>query len=350
MDYNIYLPNGYVNVRKVIKEYGCCFIYMIGGRGSGKTYNALDYVIQDKIKFVFLRRLAKEFDTIIEPKMNPFKRYNKNNNLNILPFKDSKDTGFFSHAEIDSKNKITPIGQPVGLISSLTGIATVRGFDASDCDCIIYDEFIPEEHKRKIKGEYAALMNAYETINRNRELEGEPPCTMICLANSNNIYNPIFVGLKIVNKLYEMQCKGQEVYINRARRLCVINLEYSPISEKKKDTALYQLTKDTEFYDMAINNKFEIEAFSRRGSRNIKEYKPVCTVGEFTVYEHKSRTELYISVHKSGVCPEFGISSIERLKFKRAFSWIWTAYLNNHCIFENISLEYLLVDYFTEKG
>ena len=37
---------------------------------------------------------------------------------------------------------------------------------------IIFAEFIPEAHERLIKNEAAALFNFYETINRNRELDG----------------------------------------------------------------------------------------------------------------------------------------------------------------------------------
>ena len=100
---------------------------------------------------------------------------------------------------------------------ALSTISNVRGFDATDRDVLIYDEFIPERHERPIKDEATAFFNAIETIQRNRELEGKDPLTVLCLANANELANPLFIELKLVKRAMALIRKGIEF------ELCLIN-------------------------------------------------------------------------------------------------------------------------------
>lgn len=350
MDYQIYDCDGWIDVPKILSEFKCVFHYWIGGRGTGKTYGCLKFLVQHHLKFMLLRRTQKIVDNLIQSKSNPFKSLNHDLGWSIEPLKVNKDLAVFAQTTVDDKGKLLQTGEDLGYMTALTTISDLRGSDWYDVDVIFYDEFIPEEHKNRIKGEAQALWQAYETINRNRELQNKPPVILICAANSNNIYNPIFVDLQIVNKVFEMKCKHQEVWIDRGRSSCVINMEYSPISEAKKDTALYRMMRHTKFFNMSVNNEFELQTFSRLGSRNLKEYKPIVKIGELVFYEHKSRDEIYVCTHKSGNIPEFATTNVERIRFRRSYSWIWMLYLSNQCIFETINLEYLIAEYFINSA
>ena len=81
----------------------------------------------------------------------------------------------------------------------------------------IFDEFIPERHERPIKNEGAAFLNAYETMNRNRELQGYKPIQTLCLANANDLGNPIFMELGLVSRAMRMQQTGKTMSLLRDR-------------------------------------------------------------------------------------------------------------------------------------
>ena len=71
----IYLDNGYIDFSKVL-SYGVPYNFMVGGRGIGKTYGALKYMIEHDIKFVFMRRTQTQLDVIRKEEYQPFKKLN----------------------------------------------------------------------------------------------------------------------------------------------------------------------------------------------------------------------------------------------------------------------------------
>ena len=70
---NLYLDNGYVDIRS-IRESGYPFIFMWGGRGIGKTYGVIDDVINTGEKMIFTRRTQTMADIVFTDALNPFKR------------------------------------------------------------------------------------------------------------------------------------------------------------------------------------------------------------------------------------------------------------------------------------
>jgi hypothetical protein len=240
-----------------------------------------------------------------------------------------------------------PQGSPIGYTCALSTISNMRGFDASDVDVLIYDEFIPEKHERPLKNEGAAFLNAYETINRNRELNGYKPLQVLCLANANDLANPIFMELKLVRKSEQMRRKKQEIHIDRERGVSLFILDKSPISQQKKNTALYRLTDGTNFEKMSLNNDFAGEEMCRISTKNLKEYKPIVSVGEITVYEHKSSRSFYISTHRTGASTIYGTGDVEKARFRRVYSWVWEEYMENNIEFEEYLCEVLLTKIFS---
>ena len=97
---------------------------------------------------------------------------------------------------------------------------------------------------------------------------------------------------------------------------------------------------------MSLNNDFSGEEIGRINSRPLAEYKPIVTVGEITVYEHKSKRTYYISTHKTGNPPYYGTGDAERARFRRLYTWIWDEYLENNIEFEEYLCEILLTKVF----
>lgn len=342
---NIYLDSGYIDMRKIM-NLGLPFNFLIGGRATGKTYGTLKTVVEDKNKFLYMRRTQTQTDLINKPEFTPFKSLNNDCGWNIMAKSISKyNSGFYDFKDDD-------YGAPIGYTSALSTISNIRGFDASDTVIMIYDEFIAEKHERPLKNEASALFNAYETVNRNRELKGAPPLQLICIANATDMANPIFLELGLVKKANDMKHKTkngshQEIYINRDKGVLLIIMDDSPISARKSDTALYRLTKGTTFADIAINNNFSDEEVGRIKSKPLKEYRPIVSIGEITVYSHKSNQSFYVSMHKIGSPPEYGIGEAEKSRFKRAYSWIWDEYMEDNIEFEEYLCEVLLTKFYS---
>ena len=330
----IYYPDtGYVNIEGILQE-GYPFIFCCGGRGTGKTFNALRTAREQKRKFMFLRRLQSQVDLISKPEFSVFKPLNKILGFNVIPEKVSK----YNSAFVENDEQI-------GYTGALSTISNMRGFDASDVDLIIYDEFIPEKHERPIKNEAKALWNAYETINRNRELTGVPPVQLLCLANSNEIANPVFEDLGLIRIADRMQKKGTEVWTDDKRGIMLIMLQRSPISKEKGNTALYHLTEGTEFAHMSLDNSFNLDRSHIR-PRPIAEYLPVCQIGELSLYRHKSEPRLYGTTHQAGVFSrKYGSSETEKLYYRRVFYHHWDMYISNQIDFEDVLSEKLFLHF-----
>lgn len=331
---------GYLNWNNIMTTLKVTpFMFMTGGRGTGKTYGALEYLYNHKIKFIYLRRKQQQYDIVSKPDTHPYKSFMTDNpGVHITTSTISKGcTGLYNAEYDDEKEKYVPIGEPFAYMTALSTCSNIRGLDFSDVEVILYDEFIPEKIEKRIKGEADALFNLYETINRNRELLNKPPCYLIGLSNANDLCNPYYDALKITKYAEQMQKKKQVIRTFPKRGLTIINLQDSPISERKKMTALYKLTAGTSFYNMSIDNTFEMDEATIIKSMPLIEYIPLVssTLG-ITIYKHKNRREYYVSPHNAGA-ELYGKSKDEKTRFWNHYSYLWFAYLRNEVIFEEYS-------------
>ena len=322
---NIYLDSGYLNARKIL-HLGITFNFIIGARGVGKTFGFLDTCQNDHLKFILMRRTQAQTDIINKPDFSPFKAVCDYRHIEIT----TESLGKYASRFIKDD-------ETIGYTCALSTIANMRGFDASDVDVLLYDEFIPERHERPIKGEGAAFLNAYETINRNRELMNKKPVQVVCMANAFNIANPIFLELGLVGIAEKMKSKKREIYIDRDRDVCIIMPTSVKITEQKSHTALYKLTRDSEFSKMALSNDFIYNPADNIKPQALAEYKPLVTVGEITIYKHKAGGKYFVSEHRSGNPPTFKTDEIELKRYIKNYGFMLNRqYLNNNIKFENI--------------
>lgn len=325
---SIYLSNGYLDIEKIL-SYNMPFNWIVGGRATGKTYGALKYAYESHTRFILMRRTQAQTDLINKPEFNPYKAINQDLGSDIQVKSISKyNSRIFEPAE-DGE-------QLLGYTCALSTISNMRGFDASDCKLLIYDEFIPERHERPIKAEGSCFLNAYESINRNRELCGEAPLQVLGLANAFNIANPIFLELGLVGRCEKMKNNDQELFIDRERGILLVLLQHSKISKAKADTALYRLSSGS-YKDMALSNDFIYNNSDSIRAQALKEYKLLCTVGEISIYRHKSKREYYVSEHRTGTAPLYKSDEVGIMRYRRKYGLILApAYVNNRVMFENI--------------
>lgn len=335
---NRYLQNGYIDFDSVT-NIDCISFYMLwGGRATGKTYGACKYVaekarISNDNKFLWIRRTEKESKLISTETGNIFKSINDDNEWEVHPLKQkSLFTAYYDCEK--TENGYNPI-KLLGYIGALSTVGNFRGYDLSDVSTIIFDEFIKTPSARPIKNEGDAILDLYESINRNREFAGKEPLKLICLSNANDLGNPIFLTLNIVDRAEYMVNNGKYQYIDYGRGIALFSFDDSVISKKKSNTALYKLIGENhEYSKMALNNEFAVAGGDNIISQQLGEYKPLCVVSSLCIYKHKSKLQYYVTFHKSGTYDLYGSSDIEIKRFLHKYIYLWEIYMNNLILFE----------------
>lgn len=303
---SLFLDNGYLNFEHVYK-YKSAFTFITGARGIGKTYGALEYLCNNHIPFLYLRRRGKQADFINNHELSPFSAVEKNTQLEIHT--DTIDQGVYAiYMSRKPDGTEWDDSTPFGMVTALTTFANVRGINADWIDFILYDEFIPEKHEQHITGEAEALWNLYETLNRNRELEGRPPIKMVCLSNANTYFNPYFASINCLNDVGTMIEKGDFIKTIPEKELTLVLLQNSPISEKKKKTALYKLTQESvSFQAMALQNSFNIDTKDVR-PLDKSQFIPFIKCGELYINVIRNPDTLgcdyYVSTKSMGTAKE----------------------------------------------
>lgn len=343
-----YTKDGYIDAERLLMKDPSTFIFIVGARGIGKTFGILKYMLDHKIKFIYMRRTQTQISMLRSEALNPFKalRSELGDDYAVIAKTINKNITGIYQTEADENGIEKPAGAPIGYMLALSTVANIRGFDASDIDVLIYDEFISERHEKPIQSEGTAFLNAIETIGRNRELNGKKPLRVVCLSNSSNLANPIFTELKIITAAEKMLQRKQDVLRMPERDLSLYIIHDSPISRKKAQTSLYKLSGEgSDFSQMSLMNEFNKEYFGQVKTMSLNEYKPIVAVGEIVIYKHKSSLRWYVTDHMSGHPEVYDASDVELKRFENDYYYLKTAYLNRHIFFESYIHQVLFEHY-----
>lgn len=310
------------------------FILVIGGRAVGKTYGGLKYLLENNVLFLYLRRTSAQMELVSKEEFSPIVKVGADIGMSLVCVPLSKYASGVYRLGDDGK----PLGEAVAYNMALSTIANARSFDASKVKVILYDECIPEKHERAITHEEEAFLNMYESIDRNRQINGNPPVKCVCLANANNLEAPILSALNCIKILDSMKKKNQSIKTDTSLGLSIYLLNNSPISAEKRETALYRLTMGKgDFTDMALENSFSRDNYTDIGSRPLSEYVPVAAIGSICLYRHKNNYSWYVSETKSGKPKEFENTLTDRQRFRLYCIRSWQDYFDKKLTFENVS-------------
>lgn len=263
-----------------------CFI-VIGGRNTGKTYSCLKSCTLSDRRFVFLKRTGDDVDLLCAGSgrmgtkenefgvdLSPFKSINRDLLTDIRANSIKKGLGGFwkyLNGEIE--------GAPIGYLLALNYVTKYKGFDLSECDWMIFDEFIPQPWDRVNRKEGEQVMDLYKTIARDREHRGKDALKLIALANATSISNPLMNILEITNDVAQMQLLGEEYRYLEHRGILIHIIKDNPDFEKKeKDSKIYAAMGNTAWGRMAFDNQFAYNDFSSIGRLPLKGFKPVCSI------------------------------------------------------------------------
>lgn len=225
---------------------------LFGGRGLGKTFSVLKHRMENALsdenhKFIWLRdtetvvsKIAKkDFTKAVtskSPELPEIATVKHDGNFCIMA--DPKTDNF----------------RVLGYIMALSTFHNARGVSFEDVSNITWDEFIPEDGAIVKKDQGSIFLNAYESINRNRELEGMPPLQIIFLSNTNDIYSDVLEDLGVNQLIENMVYNNQKSF--KDDDLWIEFLESKEFYEKKKETFIYRISNNYKFNQMALENKF----------------------------------------------------------------------------------------------
>ena len=329
----LYQSNGYANMADMISS-ETPFILVIGGRGTGKTYGSLYHLLSNHIPFIYLRRTAAEMELAGKTEFSPIVKVGEDMGIHLMCDNLSKYVYGVFHCDEDGKR----IGEAVAYNMALSTIASCRSFDASKIEVVLFDEAICENHQKRMRNENLSILNMYESLNRNREMQGKPALKLVCLCNANNMEAPVLDALGCIRALDEMRKKGQNYKIISARGLSIFLLNNSPISAEKRQTALYKLARcQEEFNDMALENAFSKDNYTDIQVRPLNEYVPYAAIGSICVYRHKSTYDWYISETISGKPVVFENTITDRQRFRMFCIRSWEDYFGRKMLFENVN-------------
>lgn len=327
MDDPRFLTNGYADMGRLLSS-PAPFVFAIGGRGIGKSYGAADWLrAQASGRFCWIRRRENELST-----MKAGAPFGNVPSFAGCVWKGTKEATYVRDAD----------GELVCPVLPLATSGKVTGLDLSYVDYAVLDEFIPKPGSRPIESEFEVWSALQETINRNRELEGRPALKMLHISNSETLNSEILIHLELVPVIVRMRSDGMVCWRSEDGLVEIWDYAGSPISEAKRETALYRLISGTEYAQLALDNKFARDDFSSVKRRPLKEYKPLFSVDRrATVYLHKSRDELYVSRHRSGDVPNYPATLAGKRQLYQDIPYIREA-LAEGVLYESIECKYIL--------
>lgn len=335
---NFYQDNGYVEAHLWFDD-PAPIVFAIGGRGIGKTFNALDVLTGEmpETKYIYMRRTQSQIDACKLPELNPFKSINKKKGRDYVMSAMGKYVAGIYHGVVED-GALKATGAPVGIGIALSVFSNIRGVDGLDYDLLLFDEFIKEHHERPIQAEGEAFLNAYETLNRNRELEGIKPLKAILLSNSNDLASPILDSFGLIDLVDKMQRKGRN-YATAAHGMIAVYLYHdSPISKRKEATALYKATSNKDFSAMSLENSFSAANYEYVRALPLQEFKPLVSIGNCTVYQHASNNTFYVI---DGVKSDnrYTTLPLEQKGFRRRYWFLYEAMLDKRLFYSNAAVK-----------
>lgn len=343
----------YYDVRDDLEKYPLAWLYLIWSkRGPGKTYSTLRYMVEEEKKFLFLKRTIEDVKLLctdgsrkgVDFDISPFVPLNRDFGWNIKPVLIVKGIAGFYRCDQDGK----AYGQPIGYCAALTASKDLKGFDLSECDYIVFDEFIPKKGERTSRNEGELLLNIYMTVRRDRMLRGRDELKIICLANAEQVNNPTFHLFDVVDLAVEMDIKNQEyTYINERKILLhMINNEYAAETEK---AAVEVAMEGTAWADMAFGGHFAYDDFTTVRHTRLKGYRPLCSYEykKKTVYIYEKDGYYYATLSRAKVQRHYNLA---RENEQKKFFYDFVIDLRDECIedrftFEQYTMYDLIINY-----
>lgn len=316
--------DGYYHFGKDVEDFPDAVFYVVWSRrGPGKTYSGLRYCYNKQWPMCYIKRtkddvnfIMKSDDFGIDDKKNPYSPLNRDFGLEIKAKSTGNGTGIFYEQGEADEMKI------IARCESFSNVKKVKGFEMSDIDICIMDEFIQSAGEVVRSAEGTMLLSLYMTILRDRQKRGRGPLKMALFSNTDYISTPITRELEIMDDMAEMNFTGEARRYLKDRKILLhhITEEECP-HQMKEDEGIFAVMHGTAWADANLYGKFANIDFSNIRSENIKKYAPACKLlykrKPIFIYRHKNTGAFYMT--KTPFNQRVKVYDLEREVHQRAF-------------------------------
>ena len=303
----------YYDIRDDLKSFPDAWCYLVySERGPGKTYSTLRHGVEDNKAQLFLKRTIEDIDMLCAKgkkgttfDISPFKPLNRDFGWNIKPYKVGKGIAGFYHFNEEGE----PFGAPIGYAGALTAAKDIKGFDMSEVDELVFDEFIPKKYERVNRNEGDALLDIYMTLRRDRIERGREDLKLICLANATQINNPTMQTLDVIDDVTQLELTGQEYLYLEERGILIHKIPARNVSEDKK-SGIEKAMQGTAWAEMSFGGNFAYDDFSAVKHQRLKGYRPIVSYiyKKKQVFIYQKDNYFYSTTAKADKVPVFNLS------------------------------------------
>lgn len=284
----IYLESGYPDYN-FIKEIGQKYIYILSGRGTGKSHFIVNMREMNPDRPVlYVRRTNVDLSSCFDIDSD-FSKSDWFGSSIIYKYNTKKGIGRAYLTKDDlTKHKPFIVGVALSTFNNKTGIDFTKFYD------VIFDEFIPQAGAYTIKHEFQAYKNIMESVYRNRGIEDSEKITTWFFGNTNALRSNILIGYRLIPECYRMVKDRLELLQVDRCESTLIMLFNSPISKRKNNNAFYRNLPNNKKL-MEINGEFSDLEDDHVLHQNIKEFTHDYKTPSFSVWKHKSEFRFYIT-------------------------------------------------------
>lgn len=339
----------YYDIRDDMKLYPDVWMYMVlSKRGPGKTYSTLRYMIEEDVRFAFLKRTIDDVKNLCasdggDLDLSPFKPLNRDFGWNIHPKLIQKGiAGFYDLSD--------EIPRLVGYCIAANMAQKFKGFDLSDVDYMIFDEFIPRPWEKISKMEGDMILDLYETISRDRVKRGRRELIFILLANAVEVNNPMSRVMELVDILADMDVTNKEYFLDPERGIMIhiINSNFD-IDEDTQKTGIQKAMDGTAWAASAYGAHFAYNDFTALGKQKLKGYRCIYKVfyKQRYYYCYKNGSMYFFSQVRGDTKKEYNLNRENQQKLfweEEGFALRESA-INDECIFSDYTGYNLIINY-----
>lgn len=276
-------------------------------RGPGKTYSSLLEAARNDKKIVYMKRTNDDVKILTSSiggrDMSPYAPINRDFGTNIKLTPVYMTTANGNRGVMDGLAAITPYApdgvqadDSLGVVMSLNKVKSYKGFDLSDTDEIIFDEFMPQPGEMTKKKEGEMVLNFYMTVTRDRVARGLPEPKLVLFSNTETLWCPITLTMDLIDTIADMEAAGIRERYDEERRIFFRSIDYS--ASVQVDMGIVKAMADTQWGRAALSGEFSYIDKSALRRQRLNGYMPVISLifmgKRYYIYQSKTSGEWYM--------------------------------------------------------
>lgn len=350
--------DGYYHLKKDMVNFPGAWCYIIWSRrGPGKTYSGLKTHVMENFPIIYVKRTVEDVNTISSgtnthnADLSPYVPINRDMLTDIQPQPISKGLGAFYKC-LDGE----PQGDAISYIMSLNKIKSVKGFEASRCKWLLFDEFIPQIGERINHREGEQLLDLYMSILRDKVARGDEELKLILFANAEDISTPVTRELEVIDDMAKLNISGEQniMYLEDKGILLhhIINEEVPAVRMQDNQLGIYKAMAKTSWGRKTFEGEFANNDFSNVCNMSLKNMVGFAHLHykahEYYIYIKEETGQFYMCESRCK-CVEFeydlSLENDQKRFYEEIYFTLRDACINDRFKFKAYSMYDLIINY-----